>query len=153
MDDATFKRLAQANRDHARLCAHGVAAKIDAKYGTFFRVGSQSSEEQIAQLLRLRAVALAHYVPVLRVVEIIRGKYARRETDTALGMRFNVLVSDKALAYANAQLSNAPVRRTLRKASTWTAKGLASLSDERLQGKVVHSMPGAVEYAYRGKPE
>lgn len=151
MDDAVFKRMGRENLHRATLCASAVALKIDGKYNTFFR--GLADDKRMA-LLRLRAVALLHFVPVLRVVEIIRTKYGQRDAETGLGLRLSTLCSEKVLAYASAELAKAPVRRRTGKSTGWTAKGLASLTDAQLRGDRATPAPASVTaYPYRGRPQ
>lgn len=151
MDDAALKRMGRENLHRAVLSASAVAIKIDGKYGTFF---NGLADDKRMALLRLRAVALAHFVPVLRVVEIIREKYGQRDAGTGLGLRLSTLCADKVLAYAAKELAAAPVRRVTKKSTKWTAKGLASMTDEQLRGEHAKPRPApAVRYPYRGRPE
>lgn len=150
MDDAMFRRMGRENYHLAVTVAHSVALKIDAKYGTFF---ARMNEAEQLKLLRLRAVALKHFSTVAKVVEIIRVKYGQHNAATGLGLRLASLVSDKALAHASKELAAAPVRHSLRPATAWTAKGLASLTDQQLRGDLPQPNPGGPSaYPYRGRP-
>lgn len=150
MDDAVYKRMGRENLHRATLCASAVATKIDGKFGTFFR---GLADDKRMPLLRLRAVALAHFVPVLQVVEVIRTKYGQRDAGTGLGLRLSALCSEKVLAYASAELAKTPVKRNTRKSTGWTAKGLANLTDAQLRGeRATPTTPARVAYPYRGRP-
>jgi hypothetical protein len=150
MDDA-FKRASLANVATARTLAQRIAKQLDHKYGTNL---AYMEADKLLGLLKIRAVALKHYAHASTVVDLIQRQYANREANTGLGVRFAVLVSDKALAYADKELGQRLVRRVLSKATGWTGKGLANLPDAVLAGQVrgEKTTPAPVRYPYRGRP-
>ena len=77
-----------------------VATSIDGALGT--RLSLLKPEERLP-LLRLRVVALAFNVSVVRVVEIIQEKYARRGA-RGLGLPLANLTGDAALQHARSVL-------------------------------------------------
>lgn len=151
MDD-NFRRLSHCNVASARTAALRIAQDIDSRHFTKF---SMMPQDKLMLLLRVRAVALRHFTTVDKVLEIIQRHYAGREAKTSWGVKFAVLVSDKALEFAHAELAQRPVRRVTSKSVGWTGQGLANLPREVLAGAVrpeEKTGPAVVKYPYRGRP-
>ncbi len=127
MDKVAFQRLSRANVAQAHTHALRVARLIDARCGT--HLASMDQDKRLP-LLRLRAVALANFVTIGRVLEVMQERYHSKKAETGLGMRVAQLTSDVALAYAGAELRKQAVQRVpVLRTSTWTAKGVADLAD------------------------